>query len=117
MTRQASLGEFEQLVLLAVLRLGEEALGTRIAGELEEKAARRVSRGALYSALERLESKGFLDWDLEPPTAERGGHPARRFAVTHRGLAALRGHQRAYRLLAEGLEEVLDGGAPRGDVG
>jgi DNA-binding PadR family transcriptional regulator len=110
MTRQASLGEFEQLLLLAVLRLGAEAFGARIGTELEEKAGRRVSRGALYSSLDRLETKGFLEWEVEPPTAERGGHPARRFSVTRPGLAALREHQSAYRRLAAGLEDMLEEG-------
>ena len=91
MTRQASLGEFEQLVLLAVLRLRDSAFGTAISAELEEKAGRRVSRGALYASLDRLESKGFLVWEVTAPTSARGGHPARRFSVTEAGLAAIRG--------------------------
>ena len=112
MTRQASLGEFEQLLLLAVLRLGDEAFGSRIGDELEEKAGRRVSRGALYSSLDRLERKGYLEWQVEPPTEERGGHPARCFSVTDEGLETLREHQRAYRELSAGLEDVLEGGVP-----
>ena len=111
MTRQASLGEFEQLLLLAVLRLGEDAFGARIGDELEEKAGRRVSRGALYSSLDRLERKGFLEWELGASTEERGGHPARCFSLTPTGLEALREHQRAYRALAAGLEDVLKEGA------
>jgi DNA-binding PadR family transcriptional regulator len=107
MTRQASLGEFEQLVLLAVLRLRAEASGTRIGAELEERAGRRVSRGALYSAIDRLESKGFLEWEVEGPTPERGGRPARRFTVTEPGVTALREQRDAYRRLAEGLADVL----------
>jgi PadR family transcriptional regulator PadR len=108
MTRQASLGEFEQLVLLAVLRLGDDASGNAVSGELEEKAARNVSRGALYSALDRLEYKGFLTWRVEGSTPERGGHPSRIFSVTGTGLEALREHQRALRNLTEGLDAVLD---------
>ena len=111
MTRQASLGEFEQLLLLAVLRLGDGAFGSRIGDELEDKAGRRVSRGALYSSLDRLQRKGYLAWELEAPTEERGGHPARCFSLTPDGLAALREHRRAYRELAAGLEDVLEGGA------
>jgi DNA-binding PadR family transcriptional regulator len=106
--RQAFLGEFEQLLLLAVLRLDATATGTSISTQLEEKADRRVSRGALYSALDRLESKGYLTWRVEGTTPERGGHPARLFSVTDAGLAALRGHQRALRNLTEGLDEVLE---------
>ena len=107
MNRQASLGEFEQLVLLAVLRLKDGASGTSISTELDEKADRRVTRGALYSALDRLEAKGYLTWQVEESTPERGGHPARLFSVTELGLEALRGHQRALRELAEGLDDVL----------
>jgi PadR family transcriptional regulator len=110
MTRQASLGEFEQLVLLAVLRLDRGASGPAISAELEEKAGRSVSRGALYSALDRLEAKAFLTWRVEPSTPERGGHPSRLFSLTEDGLEALREHQRALRALADGLEGVLEAG-------
>jgi DNA-binding PadR family transcriptional regulator len=109
MTRQGSLGEFEQLVLLAILRLRDSAFGTAISTELEEKAGRRVSRGALYASLDRLESKGFLRWELEAPRPERGGHPARRFTVTESGLDALRDHRRAFGRLSAGLEDLLAG--------
>ena len=110
MTRQAPLGEFEHLLLLAVLQLGSEAVATRVSEELDLKAGRRVSRGALYSSLDRLELKGFLTWTLEPATAERGGHPARRFQVTESGLAAVREQHAALRRLTAGLEDVLEGG-------
>jgi PadR family transcriptional regulator PadR len=110
MARQASLGEFEQLVVLAVLRLEEGATGNAISAELEDKADRGVSRGALYSTLDRLESKGFLTWRVEASTPERGGHPSRIFAVTESGLEALREHHRALRNLTEGLDAVLDPG-------
>jgi DNA-binding PadR family transcriptional regulator len=110
MTRQASLGEFEQLVLLAVLRLRDSAYATRVSAELEAKAGRRLSRGALYSSLDRLEMKGFLSWTLEAPTEGRGGHAARRFQVTERGLAAVREQHAALMRLAAGLEDVLETG-------
>lgn len=111
MKRQAALGEFEQLLLLAVLQLEERATGTSISTELEERADRRVSRGALYSALDRLESKGYLTWRVEGSTPERGGHPARLFTVTDTGLEALRSQQRALRNLTRGLDRVLNPGA------
>ena len=110
MTRQAALGEFEQLVLLAVLGLGEGAVGVEIARVLEEKAGRRVSRGALYSALDRLEAKGFLGWSEAEAVPERGGHPMRRFAVTRRGVAALREARQAVRRLSAGLDGILGEG-------
>lgn len=106
----ASLGEFEQLVLLAILGLGPEATGAGVSTRLEERAGRDISRGALYSSLDRLERKGFLTWKVEESTPERGGHPSRVFSLTEPGLEALREHQRALRRLADGLEEVLQVG-------
>lgn len=108
MARQASLGEFEQLVMLAVLRLQKGASGPAVSAELEEKAGRTVSRGALYSSLDRLESKGFLTWRVEASTPERGGNPSRTFSLTDAGLDALREHQQALRNLTDGLEDVLE---------
>lgn len=107
MRRKGYLGEFEQLVLLATLQLGDEAYGPGIAGELEERAGRRVSRGALYATLDRLEGKGFLDWSIDPATSKERGHPMRRFQVTEEGLAALRASRQAVRSLEAGLEEIL----------
>ena len=103
----AHTGEFELLVLLAILRLETGASGPAISAELEEKASRSVSRGALYSSLDRLESKGFLTWRVEGSTPERGGHPSRLFSLTEEGLEALREHQQALRNLTEGLEGVF----------
>lgn len=111
MTRQGVLGEFEQLVLLAVMQLGVEAFGARISEELEAKAGRRVSRGALYSALDRLGRKGFLTWDVEDSTPERGGLPRRRFDVTEEGVVALREYREAVRRLSAGLDGILGEGA------
>lgn len=107
--QRATLGDFEQLVLLSILRLGDEAYGTRISAELEEQANRRVSRGALYSSLERLEKKGLLRWEVAPATSERGGQPKRRFEVTPAGVEALREPHRAWLNLTAGLEDILGG--------
>jgi len=101
------LGDFEQLVLLAVLQLGEEARAADVRTRIESAAERRVSRGALYATLERLESKGMLDWSVEGTTPSRGGIPRRRFRVTADGLASLRRTQRALTRLSEGLGDVL----------
>lgn len=101
------LGEFEHLVLLAVLRYPDGVVGSAIGRELEERAERRVSRGALYSALDRLERKRYLSWTLEAGTPERGGHPRRRFVVTRDGRAAVAEYQRAVGRLLEGVP--LDG--------
>lgn len=110
MRRKGYLGEFEQLVLLAALRLADEAYAPGIARELEERAGRQVSRGALYGTLDRLEGKGFLSWSEDPGTAERSGQPLRRFRLTEAGLAALRSSRWAVRKLEAGLEDLLSEG-------
>lgn len=107
MGRKGYLGEFEQLVLLATLRLKEGAHGPSIARELEGRAGRRVSRGALYATLERLEGKDFLTWSVDTASPERSGHPKRRFQVTEEGLEALRVSRRAVRRLEAGIEDLL----------
>jgi PadR family transcriptional regulator PadR len=108
MPREYPLGEFEHMLLLVVLQAGRNAYGPTISRELERKANRVVSRGALYSALGRLEEKGFLRWTLEEPGADRGGHPRRRFELTEPGLAALRTYREVLLRLWADLEGVLD---------
>lgn len=103
------LGEFELMVLLAVARLGAEARARDIRGCIEDRAGRRVSRGALYVTLERLEDKGFVCWETEEPVPGRRGVPRRVFAVTPEGTEALRVSHGAIASLADGLEEVLGG--------
>lgn len=100
-------GEFEQLVLLAILQLDSDAYGPSISLELENKAGRRVSRGALYSSLDRLQQKGLIKWKIEASTSDRGGHPKRLFRVTPAGVKALRAARSAFARLSAGLEEVL----------
>ena len=111
MPEPSSLGEFEQLVLLAVLRLGQHdragASGAGIARELEAQAGRRVSRGALYTTLDRLEGKGLLRWKIATGGPERGALPRRAYIVTARGLDAVRGAQRTLQRMWRGLEQVL----------
>jgi len=102
-----SLGEFEQLVLLAILQLGDDGFALSVLHELDRRAGRRVSRGALYKTLERLEEKGYVDWDVEDATPGRGGHPRRRFKVTPSGVAALRTSRDALFRFWHGLEGVL----------
>src|SRR5262245_33645859 len=110
MPEPAYIGEFEQLVLLAVLRImqSEEApSGAAIAQELEEHAGRRVSRGALYTTLDRLEGKGLLRWKIATGGPERGALPRRAYAVTPRGMDAVRGSQQVLLRMWRGLEQVL----------
>ena len=103
------IGEFEQLVLLSILRLGAEAYGVTIARELEERAGRSVARGALYTTLDRLEEKGLVRWKLAPGGDARGRVPRRVYVVTARGVAALRAARQVLRDMWSGLEDVLGG--------
>jgi PadR family transcriptional regulator, regulatory protein PadR len=107
MAETTYLGEFEQLVLLAILRLDAEASGAGIARELEEQAGRQVSRGALYTTLDRLEGKGLLRWTLGPGGEARQALPRRAYAVTARGMAALRTSQRTLQKMWRGLDHIL----------
>ena len=100
-------GELEQIVLLAILQLGDEAFALSVIHELDRRAGRPVSRGALYKTLERLEEKGFVQWDVEEATPGRGGHPRRLFRVTGSGIAVLKIARDALYRLWEGLEGVL----------
>jgi DNA-binding PadR family transcriptional regulator len=102
------LGEFEHLVLLAILRLGPDAYGVTIATELEQRAARRVSRGALYTTLDRLETKGLVRWKIGPGARERDGLPRRCYAVSARGVAMLRTSHQTLRRMWSGLDDILE---------
>jgi len=90
MTRSDALGEFEQLVLLAIVRLGEDAYGTTIRREIEQHTARMIAVGALYTALERLERKGFVASSMSDPTPQRGGRAKRHFRLRPAGATALK---------------------------
>lgn len=102
------LGEFEQIVLLAVLRLGEDAYAIPIREEIERRTGRAVARGALYTALERLEQKRYLRSRMSAPLPERGGRSRRYFALTPPGLAALRGSRESLLKLWQGIEGILE---------
>ena len=101
------LGEFEQLVLLAVLRLGEDAYGVSIGRELEEHADRQVSRGALYTTLDRMETKGLLRWKLQHGGDERGRLPRRVYELTPRGLVSIRAARNVLTRRWRGLDDIL----------
>jgi len=98
-----NLGEFEQLILLAILRLGDEAYGVTIRAELADRAARSVAPGALYTALERLETKGLITSRMSDPTPQRGGRAKRYVTVTAAGRRALNRAVQAYERLLDGL--------------
>jgi PadR family transcriptional regulator PadR len=102
------LGEFEHQVLLVVLGLGKGAYGVDIGRDLEERAGRRVSRGALYATLDRLATKGLVRWTVVPGEAARDGLPRRLYRVTPAGLVALRTSRDVLHRLWSGVEHLLE---------
>jgi PadR family transcriptional regulator PadR len=100
---QASLGDFEQIVLLAILRAGEDAYGVTIRAEIASCTGRDPAPGALYTTLDRLEEKGLVSSRLGDPTPQRGGRAKRFFTVTASGTEAIARTQQAYRQLLMGL--------------
>jgi PadR family transcriptional regulator, regulatory protein PadR len=89
------LTDFELMLVLAILRVGDEAYGVQIARDIEATVGRRVLMGAAYAALDRLERNGLVTSRTGAPTPERGGRAKRYFHVTTRGVAAARETQRA----------------------
>ena len=98
-----TLGQLEELVLLAVLRLGDDAYGARIRDELREHADRSVSISTVYVTLMRLEEKGLAETWMGDPTGERGGKAKRHFAVSSAGLEALRATRRVRERMWNGV--------------
>jgi DNA-binding PadR family transcriptional regulator len=98
------LGEFEQIVILAILRLGDRAYGVSIREEIRQRIGRGVSPGALYTTLERLEKKDLLVSRMGDPTIQRGGRAKRFYAVTSRGRKRLAAAQTAFRRMLVGLD-------------
>ena len=103
------LTDFELMVLLAVLRLGDEAYGVPIAREIEETGKRPVVRAVVYTALERLQARGLVRSTLGEPTAERGGKAKRYYRVSPAGLKAVRDTQRSLVDLWTGIPELKGG--------
>lgn len=103
-----SLGELEQLILLALVRMGEDGYGAGVQREIEERAGRRVALGAVYAALMRLESKGYVDSREGEPTAQRGGRRRRLYRVTPLGSRALTAALGALRAMSRGITPRLE---------
>jgi DNA-binding PadR family transcriptional regulator len=108
MAPKSYLGEFEQMVLLAILQRGETANALEIRRELEASAGRSVTKGAFYTTLDRLEKKGYLSWTSRVAEGGRGGLPQRHFKVTPEGIAELRKSKNALTRLWRGLDQVLE---------
>jgi DNA-binding PadR family transcriptional regulator len=102
------LGEFEQMVLLAILQKGEEANALEVRRELEESAGRAVSKGAFYTTLDRLAKKEYLTWTHRVAESGRGGLPQRHFKVTPQGIAELQKARAALTRLWRGLDQILE---------
>jgi PadR family transcriptional regulator, regulatory protein PadR len=101
------LGEFEQMVLLALVRLGPEAYGATVRREIELRAQRDLSISAVYTTLERLEQKGLVRSRIGEPTAERGGRRRRHFELLPLGARSLRDAYNALTGMTAGIERRL----------
>jgi DNA-binding PadR family transcriptional regulator len=106
---RAALGEFEHIVLLAILRLEGVAYAPAILDEIEACTGRAPSRGSIYITIDRLEEKGLIRSSLEAGPPARGGRPRRYLELTPNGLAALRESREALLSLWSGLERRLSG--------
>lgn len=103
----SSIGELETLILLAALRLGDAAYGVSIRDEIGDRTGRRLTRGAIYTALKRLEAKGFITGELGEATPTRGGRAKRFISLTEAGVAELRSATRDLDRMRAGLDDLL----------
>ena len=101
-------GEFEMLVLLAILRLGSDAYGVTIHAELERETSRETTMGAIYKTLGRLEQKGYVSTVIGEPTAQRGGRRKKLYRVEPFGRRAVRQSMTDLRRLTRGLGPALE---------
>src|SRR5580692_12084608 len=106
MSTRDYLGEFEHVILLALLRLEDRAYGVTVRQEIELRTDREVSIGAVYATLDRLERKGYVTSQMGDPTPERGGRSKRFFRVTANGVAAVNRTHRAVESMTEGLSFI-----------
>ena len=97
---------FELMVLLALIRLGDEAYGVPISKEIEEHSGHDVALGSVYAALERLGARGFVTWSVGDPTPERGGRAKKYFNVTAKGMKVVQETQRTLTRLWKGMPKL-----------
>jgi DNA-binding PadR family transcriptional regulator len=107
----ASLSNFELMVMLALIRLGDEAYGVPVSQEIAAHSGRDVALGSVYAALERLEDRGFVVSRTGDPTPERGGRAKRYFEVTNKGLDVVRDTQQTLTRMWKGLNVLSRGRA------
>ena len=106
MTRRDNLGNFELMVMLALMRLGDDAYGVPILRDIEAKSHRDVAIGSVYAALDRLEAKGFVLSAMGEATPERGGRAKKYFYITSDGLRVVRKTKETLVKLWRGLPEL-----------
>jgi PadR family transcriptional regulator PadR len=106
MRKGTYLGQFELMVLLALMRLGDDAYGVTIAQELEQQTGREVVIASVYATLERLQDRGLVSSSLGDATPERGGRAKRYFRITRAGLSEVRDARRSLISLWKGLPEL-----------
>ena len=111
MSGQPTLSNFELMVMLAIIRIGNDAYGVSISDEIEETIGSEALLGSVYDALTRLEEKGLVASRLGDATPERGGRAKRHFRPTSKGLRIVRDTQRALVKLWKGLPELKEGEA------
>ena len=110
MTKRSHLGEFEILVLAALLQLGEEAYGVPVRREIERRSGRSVTVGAVYTTLHRLEKKGLVSSRTGPPSPVRGGRARRYFTIEAAGRRDLERSLATLRRMVDGLEPGWESG-------
>lgn len=103
-----ALGEFEQLVMLALVELDADAYGASVGRAIEDRTGREVSAGAIYTALDRLSQRGLVKDRVGAPTPERGGRRRRYYRLTPEGAAALNRSIEVIRSMSEGLLPKLE---------
>jgi PadR family transcriptional regulator, regulatory protein PadR len=106
MATAATLSNFEMMVMLAIIRIGDDAYGVSISNEIEETTGSEVMLGSVYDALTRLQEKGLVTSVLGDATPERGGRAKRHFRTTARGLRLVRDTQKSLVRLWKGLSEL-----------
>jgi DNA-binding PadR family transcriptional regulator len=103
-----NLGEFEQLILLTVIRLGPDSYGATVQAEIEERGGRNVSVSAVYTTLDRLEVKGLVRSRVGDPTPQRGGKRKKHYEITPMGTRAMRDAYELMKRMTKGIEPLLD---------
>jgi len=111
MAAQPVLSNFELMVMLAIIRIGNDAYGVSISDEIEKTIGSEVLLGSVYDALARLEKKGLVLSEMGEATPERGGRAKRHFRTTSRGLRVVRDTQRSLVKLWNGLPQLKGGEA------